>query len=325
MYDVAALSKVGIALNTTSIGAAAASFSRGILANKFECSLTKTVEPVPEVRGTLGPVRVSSGISTFAPALSFPLDTGDADSGSIGDFLACVFGTDTGTLSGGKYKHKFTINDTDQPNWINLYSNKDAVAKQVVGFRPTSVKITIKGGDTLCMVEVSGIAYNESDLASAQTLTYCDAMPITPQQVSTFTIGGSAVTNFEQVIITITRGQEGLPLLGNSTVIGKLVSGKDFSFDIEATGLNFANETERAKFKSMTSSSFVLTLTDAVSNYITFNMSEMYYKSWTDPSISAGDLLKMSFAGFATGAHVGQYVELQNLFASRYDTGAAIS
>jgi len=325
MDDLSQLKKVGINLGGTTFGALSTSFTRGLLATSFSVTPKQTVERVPEIRGDLSTLRVTKGILSYEPSLTFPLDTGDADSAGLGDFLASLFGTETGATAGaGLYTHTFTVNNTGAPPALNLYSNKDAVAKQIVGFRVGQVKITIKATEPVIQVEVSGIAKDESDLAETQTLAYCNSAIITPQMASALTLGGAAC-NFEDITITITREQESKKYIDNTRVINDLVSGKTFQVTIEATGVNFANETERAKFKTGTSSSFVLTLTDDVSNYITFNFSEIYYQSWEDPTLNDSNVLTIGLAALATGALTGVWVTIKNAYAKRYDTGADIT
>lgn len=325
MDKLSRLSSIGINIGGASIGALSASFTRGLAVSSFGVTPKQDVKPVPQVRGDLSTMRVTKGVISYEPALSFPLDTGDADSASIGDFLASVFGLETPTaVGGGIYKHKFTVKNTGTPPWLNLYSNKDAVAKQIVGFMVGQVKISIKANDPVINVEVSGIAKDESDLTGAQTLAFCDSGIITPQMATALTFGGAACT-FEEITLTFTRSQESKKYIDNTRTVNDIISGKDFTWTIEATGINFANETERAKFKARTSSAFRLTLTDDASNYIDFNASEIYYTSWDDASINDTDVLTIGIAALATGALTGVWVELQNAYAKRYDTGADIT
>lgn len=325
MDKLSRLSSVGIELNTGALSSVSASFTRGLLATSFSVTPKQEVKAVPEIRGDLSTKRVSKGIITYEPSITFPLDTGDATSAGIGDFLASVFGTDTGTALGGSlYKHKFTVKSTGLPPILNVYSNANAVAKQINGFLVGSVKLSIKANDPVIQVEVSGIAQNESDLVATQTLAYCGSAIITPQMATVLTFGGASCT-FEEITITFTRGQEGKKYIDATKVYNDIVSGKDFSYTIEAMGVNFANETERAKFKAGTASSFRLTLTDDVSNYIDFNASEMYYTSWEDPKLNDTDVLTIGIAGMATGSLTNVWVELKNAYSKRYDTGASIT
>lgn len=325
MDKLSRLSSIGINIGGASIGAVSASFTRGLSASSFSVTPKQEVKAVPQVRGDLSTMRVTKGVISYEPSLTFPLDTGDADSASIGDFLASVMGLETPTaVGGGIYKHKFTVKSTGTPPWLNLYSNKDAVAKQITGFMVGQIKVSIKANDPIINVEVSGIAQNESDLAAAQTLTFCDSGIITPQMAGTLTFGGASCT-FEEITLTLSRSQESKKYIDNTRVVNDIISGKDFSWTIEATGVNFTNETERAKFKAGTSSSFRLTLTDDASNYIDFNASEIYYTSWEDAAINDTDILTIGISAIVTGSLTNIWVELQNAYAKRYDTGASIT
>jgi hypothetical protein len=325
MDKLSRLSSIGISSGGASLGTPSASFTRGFAVSSFSVTPKQEVKPVPQVRGNLATMRVTKGVVSYEPSLSFALDTGDADSGSIGDFLASVLGLETPTaVGGGIYKHKFTVKNTGTPPWLNLYSDKDAIAKQIVGFMVGQIKISIKANDPIINVEVSGIAKDESDFAAPQTLTFCDSGVITPQMATVLTFGGAACT-FEDITLTFTRSQESKKYIDNTRVVNDIISGKDFAWTIEATGINFANETERAKFKAGTSSAFRLTLTDDASNYIDFNASEIYYTSWEDASVNDTDVLTIGIAALATGALTGVWVELQNAYAKRYDTDASIT
>jgi hypothetical protein len=326
MANVGALSKVGVALGASSYGTAASSFTRGLLVSSFTANPgSQSVDRVPEVGGTFRTRRVTKGPIDYEASLGFALDVGDAASAGIGDFLACLMGTDTGTLvAGPKYKHKFTTSASAVPAWLNLWSDKDDVFKQICGYRPNSIKVTINSGEGQSKVEVGGIAKTESDLNSDQTLVFSDEPLILASQATAFTVGGSTVTNFDSAEFTFSIDAERFRAISSSRDITNAYK-KSLRCQCALSGLTFGTETERAKFKATSSSSLVLTLTDPNSNYITFNFSEAYWSGFEGPNIDDTGLLKMSGTLMATGDPANIWVEIQNTYDKRYDTGATIT
>lgn len=314
--SISRLQKVGVALGTSSYGTAAASFTRGLLVSSLSVQPKGDPQRVAEVRGDLSTRRVTIPVIDFDATLKFLLDTGDANSAGIGDFLANVLGTDTKTGS-NPYVHTFTRLDSATPSWHNIYSDKDAVNKQYTGFRVSSVKFSIKGDAEQIDVEVAGVVKDESVLADAQTLSFSSAPLIPPSQASTFTIADGAVTNFDQVDITIFREIQRFHPISNSRRISAGYS-KTFGIDIAMQGLQFAAETERNKFLAVSSSSLNLILTDSASNYLRFNFPEMFYSSWPNESdINDTDLLRFSCAAIVTDGSAPQVI-LQNAQPTAY-------
>lgn len=319
------LQAVALALNSSTIGSLTTAFTRALLVSEFIANQEQKVEPVPEVRGSLAVRRVTKGIVDYKPKMKFALDSGDADSAGIGDFLASLIGTEAGSnLTGGFYGHKFTLKESVEPTMFNLYSTKDSVNKQYVGFRAGSLKLSMKASDAVITCEVDGIAKDESDLTAAQTLAYCDEELLTPHMATVFTLGGATIDSVESLDITIKREQEGIHTIGSTRTIGALASGKQFSIEIAMNGLTFADDTERAKFKAVTSSSFVLKLQDAAGNFIHFYFPAINYTTWDGPSITESDLMRTNAVAIVTGDPANWYIDLKNKYGSRYDTGAAI-
>ena len=221
------------------------------------------------------------------------------------------------------YKHKFTLKNTGQPCFLDIWSDKDQTHKVLLSNRVQSVKFSIDGKQGLINADVSMTAKDEAALVD-QTLAFSDEPLLTPHMATVFKVGGASVTNFESVEITLSREQESLMFIGNSRVTGDVVSGKTFMFDIVLSGLNFADETERAKFKANGSTSFELKLVDPNTNYLHFVCPEIYYKTFDGPSISDTDLLRISLAAFVTGSDTAHYIELQNRYTKNYETGATI-
>jgi len=322
--NVSVLQQVGVALGASTYGTAAVSFTRGLLATNFTANpASQTVERVPEVKGTYGINRVTKGPLDYDVSLGFPLDVSVNAAGGIGDFLAALMGTDTGSVNTGVYTHAFTVQESSLPCWLNLYSTKDYVPKQITGFRPSSIKFSIKSSDNFIPVEISGIAKDESDLVAAQTLTMASAQLIVPSNVTTFTVGGSTVTNFESVDITLTNEIERFrPLSSDRTILNAYR--KMWSVEIALSGLNFASSTQRSAYKDVTSSAFSLTLTDSGAKTLAFAFPECYIKSFEGPNVANTDLQKINMSLMATGTLANQTVTLKNTYANRYDTGAAI-
>lgn len=321
---ISALQQAGVALGAAPYGTAATSFARGLIVSSFTSNpAAQSVERVPEVRGTLGINRVTKGPLDYEVSLGFPLDVSTNNAAGLGDFLAALMGTDTGTVAAGVYTHKFTVSESSTPAYLNLYSTKDYVAKQVQGFRPTQIKVSLKSGDGFVPVEVSGKAQTESDLAAAQTLTFPAAPLIVPSNVTAMSVGGLAVTNFDTCDITLKNEQEAFRPLSSSRNVGEVYR-KAWSVEIALSGLNFASETQRTAYKDVTSSAFLLTLTDSGAKTITFAFPETYITAFEGPNVSDQDMLKINMTMMATGTLANQYVELKNTYTKRYDTGASI-
>jgi hypothetical protein len=328
--DVSQLTKVGVALGSGAYGTASGSFTRGILASAFGgVSPQHTVNRVPSVRGDMSTQKTTKGPIRYPGlAMTFPLDVGNLTSASIGDFLASIFGNESGVDEGaGIYSHQFDIQSaTDTPPWLNLWSDKDAVNKQIQGLRVGSLEFSLDGNadDGVIPVTVGGICQTESDLSADQSLVFSDEPLLTPADASTISIGG-AVTNFDILTITITRGQVGFKPISNVRTINELISGTEFSMIITAEGLNFATETERDKFKGNNSTSFALTLTDSNSNFLQVTAPVVDYQTFDGPDISDTDILKISCAMIVKDAPGDFYVKLQNEYSNKYTDGSAIT
>lgn len=325
MDDISKLKQVGVALGSGAYGTASGSFTRGLLVSNLSSNPGQTVEPVPEVRGTLETIRTTKGPIERPLSLAFPLDVGDASSGSVGDFLGSVYGSETPTnVGGGLYKHKFLLGNTGNPSWLNLWTDKDKTSRQIRGFMPGSVKFTVNAAEGQIPVEVEGLAQTEGDLG-AQTLAFADEPIIVPSEATVMKIGGSTVNEVESAEITVMREQEGIMVIKNQRFINELVSGKNFAIALLINGINFTDETERAKFIASNTSSFELKLVDGNSNYIHFQFPETYYQTFEGPDISGEDVLRISAAMIVTGDDANHFIELQNEYNKRYDTGATIT
>ncbi|MEO0205870.1 MAG: phage tail tube protein, partial [candidate division WOR-3 bacterium] len=247
---------------------------------------------------------------------------GSAGSGGIGDFLASIYGDETGSIpESGKYLHVFSLLESAFPPWFNLWSDKDAVSKQVVGFRCGSLKFTIDGKEGQIPVEVEGISKSESNLSS-QTLTFSDKQIVIPSNATTVKLGGSTV-DLESIEITIEREQEGINTVGTSRDISTLISGKTFKISFALSGLAFSNETERTKFKNVGSSSLELKIEDDAGWYLHFDFPEIYYTAFEGPSISDTDVLRVSLNGMVTGED--HSISLLNDYQYKYTDGTLIS
>jgi hypothetical protein len=324
MNIISQLHQMGVALGSGTYGDATVAFTRGMLVSALTMNPAKqTVQPINEVRGNLSIRRVTQGGLDYDGSLSFPMDVGDATSASIGDFIAALLGLDTGTSLGGSlYKHRLQVLDTATPPWLNLWSDKDAVLRQYKGFRPASIKISMKAGDGQISCEVSGLYKDEADLA-AQTLAFSTCPLLLPHNVVTFTVGGASVTNFDTCDIEIATTQEAFRALGNSRVVNNVYR-KDVKVEVSLSGIAFADETERAKYKANTTSSLGIKVTDSAANYLELVAPETYWTAFEGPNVSGTDLLKVSGKHLVTGALANWYFDLKNAYSKRYDTGAAI-
>lgn len=321
---ISALQQCGVALGVAPYSTAATSFTRGLIVSSYTANpATQSVERVPEVRGTLGIPRVTKGPLDYEVSLGFPLDVSTNNAAGLGDFLAALMGTDTGTVAGGVYTHKFTVSESSQPPYLNLYSTKDYVAKQIQGFRPTQIKFSFKSGDGFIPVEVSGKAQTESDLAAAQTLTFPAAPLIVPSNVTAFSVGGVAVTNFDTLDITLKNEQEAFRPLSSSRNANEIYR-KAWSVEIAMSGLNFPSETQRTAYRDVTPSAFLFTLTDSGGKTLSFVFPETYIPAFEGPNVGDQDLQHINMTMMATGTLANQYVELKNTFTKNYSTGASI-
>ncbi len=323
---VSRLKKVGLALGTGTFPAAAAAFTRGLFVQSFSSDPSQDVKPVEEITGKLLKKRATRGVIDYKPKLEFALDCGDGYGAHIGDFLASLLGTETPTnVGGGVYKHRLSINDTAEPSWLNLWSDKDPVVKQYYGFRPGSCKISLAAKDGEIKVSVDGVLVGTIDGYGSQTLAYTDEQILTAHDATVVTLGGATVTSFEKMDIEIKRGQEAQHFIGNSRLIGGLRSGKDFSATISFESVVFADETEKNKFLANTSGNFELKLVSPSGAYIDFVFGTMMYDKFEGPALKGSDILTQSGASFACGLEAALYIDIQNGYGYRYDTGAVIS
>jgi hypothetical protein len=328
MDGISRLKKVGVALGTSTYGTPTVSFTRGLAVKDFSSDPSQDVKAIPELRATLETRRTSKGPIDHTAKLSFALDVSDLTSAGVGDFLGSIYGKDTGTVVVGvptKYKHKLQLKHTGNPSWLNFWSNKDAVRKQVTGFMPANVKFSINAKEGSIPVEVDGILKDESALDSDQSLVFSDEPLLTAHNASVVKLGGADVTSFETTEIMLKRSQEGLNYIGTSRKIGELVSGKDFEIALTMGSILFANETERAKFLANTNSSFELKLLDANSNYIHFLFPEIIYSAFEGPALNDTDVLRLNMNALVTGDSANHFIEILNEYNKTYDTGATIS
>lgn len=326
MSDVISqLQQCAVGLGTSTYSTPSASFTRGLLVSQFTANpATQSVERVPEVSGSLRTGRVTKGPLGYDVTIGMPLDVGSASSGGIGDFLAALMGTDTATSGGvGVGTHVFTVAETSTPPYLNLYSTKDAVAKQIQGFRPSQIKFSVKSGDGMCAVEVTGKAQTESDLAAAQTLTFASVPLMVPSNVSAITVGGSAVTNFESVEITLKNEQEEFRPLSTSRTPANVYR-KAWSANIALSGINFAAETQRTAYIGVTTSAFALTLTDSGTGSLAFAFPQVNITSFEGPNVADTDLMKINMGLMATGTLSAETITLRNAYTTNYGTGIAI-
>lgn len=300
LYVSSRLKKIGIELGVAPYGTPATTFTHGLLASAFSCNPKTEVKGVPEVRGDFSTRRVTTKAALDHDlALSFPLDLGDTTSGNIGQFLAAIFGIDTKTGSGPSYIHTFSRADVSDPVWFNLFADKDFSPKQYLGFRAQTLKFSLKAGEGLINVDVSGIVKGESDLTNPGVLVFSAAPIVSPQEASVLTFGADTA-GFEELNITITRDVQRYRVIGASRLINNALT-KSFQIQVDAKGLVFASEVTRAKFLAGTSDSLALTLSDPTINSLAFNFGELYHTAYDGPDIKDTDLLNVSLASLITG------------------------
>jgi hypothetical protein len=315
---------MAVGLGTSTYATVSAAFTRGLMVSNFNAGPGKQkVDGVPEIRNKLEINRVTKGPIDYDASLSFPLDVGDATSASIGDFLGSLFGTDTGSVSTGVYTHLFTVLESSQPSYLNLYSTKDAINKQCVGFVPVELKLTIKQTEGLITCDVSGFYQSESDLVAAQSVVFSGEQCMLPSQATLLKIAGSSVANtqWETCTITIKRDYDKGRFIGTSRNIADRY-GKNFRTTVDLEGIEFADDTERAKFIANTTSSFQITLTESANHTLDLTLPTTYYTTWDGVNLNNEDVMKIKVSMLATGT--AQTCTLKNVFAARYDNGAAI-
>lgn len=330
MGNVGELDQVGLKLGDGTYGTEGGSYGRGLLVNSATFNPgTQTVEPVVEVSGTYDINRVTKGMLNYEATLGFMADAGgDGSGGSIGDFLASLLGTDTGVdEGGGDYSHTFKPSASATPPWLNFWSDKDVAGREYLGFYCTSIKFTISADAGMIPVEVTGIYKTETDYSTGSVTLAFDAEPLLlPSQVSTFSIAGSTVTNFNSCEITLTNETEAFTPLQNDRTISNAYR-KNVRANIALTGLNFATETERDKYTGVTAlggSGFIMQIDDSNSNYLKFTFPVGYYTSWEGPNISGSDLKTINTNILATGDVDNWAIKLFNQCSFNYGTGASI-
>jgi hypothetical protein len=323
MERIGELQLMALALGTSTYPTAAVAFTRGLLVSTFNAGAGKQkVDPVPEMRNKLEAVRMTKGPIDYDASMSFPLDVGDATSASIGDFLGSLFGTDTGSVATGIYTHLFSVLESAQPSYLNLYSTKDAVNKQCLGFVPVELKITIKNTEGLISCDVAGFFASEADLVAAQSIVVSAEPIMVPSHITLFKIAGTSVLNtqWESCTISIKREYEKGRYLGTSRNISDRY-GKNFRITVDLEGIEFADDVERAKFIGVSATSFQITLTASANHTLDLTLPETYYQTFEGPVMASGvQKIKCSMLGTNTS----QTCTLKNVYPNRFDTGAAI-
>jgi hypothetical protein len=319
--DIASnLHEVGIALGSGTYGDPALAITRGLLVENFSSGQESEVKPALELRGDKSSRRVTYGGLNYPVSGGMYLDVGNATSGSIGDILASILGAEAITAVGtGKYKHRLTLGASDLPPWFNLCSNLHPTPKQVSGVRFRSAKFSIPA-DGPAKVSFEGQAKTESDLA-AQTLAHSDAPILHGHDATTFKVGGSTVTNFDNVEITVGAGVDAFRGIGSSRDLTQLYN-KSSLIVATLSGITFEDEVERAKFKAAGSTSFQIKLADANGNYLEFYFPSVYYTAFTDPALGVDELLKLSCAIAVVGNPANWYIDLQSPYAVKFTDGA---
>lgn len=323
-FDTSSLNQVGIELGSGDYGTASGSFSRGMCVSAFDFGTAEqTVEPIPDIKGNFDIERVTKGMLAYNGSLAFALDVGGSTAGGIGDFLASLLGTDAGVdIGGGDFSHTFTVSKDETPPWLNLWSDKDAVQREYDGFYVTSIKFTFDSEGGSVPVEVTGIYKDQAGLNS-QVLTFQNTLPILPSLITIFTLATNTLTNFKTCEITLTNTTSPFTPLQNGRTIAEAFRG-DYQTTISLSGINFADETERAKFIAVTRTAFVLKATDANADYIQFTYPLCNYTTFTDPPLAGTDLKTISAELLVAGDNDDNKILLQNQYPSLYSTGAAI-
>lgn len=293
------LKKMGIEVGTGQFGSASTTFTHGLLGSALSVNPKTDVKAVPEVRGGFMTRRVTTNAGIDRDlTVNFPLDLGDMASGNVGQFLAAIFGVDTvGAAVGGIYPHVFTRLDDSQPPWFNIYSDKDPVPKQYMGFRPKTVKFTLKAGEGLIDTAVTGAVQSEETFSNPGTLVFSGSPIVTPQQV-TVSVGLCDVF-YEEITLEITRDNEAFRIVGPSRDIHDLLT-KSFQIKLTCKGLVMPSEVIRNAFLAGTSDQIVLTLTDGAGKTLVFNFPEMFYTVYDGPDLKDTDILKVSIDSIVT-------------------------
>ena len=328
--QISQLQQVGLEL-ADAAGDATTTFSRGMIVSKYTANPGKqSVARVPQVIGTKSIMRVTGpGPLDYDVSMDFPLDAGMTGTGGLGDILATLFGSDSPVnLGSGRYKHVFYILDSAILPWLNLFSTKDNVKKQILGWRADQIKFSFKSSDGHCMVSASGIAVNEQDYNSSTPFLAFSSQPLMiPAMTTTLTLAGTTILNIDEIDITLKNTNERFRPIRNSRVISQAYN-KAVEIEIAMKGLNFSSETFRTAYKNITAGpAFVMTITDTATtpNVLNFRFPTTYVKAFEGPNISDTDLMKINMTLLSTGDNTNNTISVTNSYSVSYDTGAAIS
>lgn len=323
------LKRVGLGIGTgTYAQYPAATFTRGLYVQTFDCDPLQDIKPIEELRGTLPPQRRTRSVLDFKPKMEFALDCGDAYGAGFGDMMGALLGTDTATIvSPGVFKHILTVADTVEPPYLNLWTDKDPVTKQYVGFRPGSIKIGLVAKDGEAKVTIDGILQKTIDGYGTETLVYTNEQVLTGHDATIVKLGGATVDlpeGFQKIDLEVKRGQSPQHLIGADRNIGRLISGTDFELKVSGDAIVFSDETEKNKFIANSAGQFQIKLVSPSSAYIDFDFGTMAYTKFAGPALKAGDVLTQSFDAFVYGLTSTFKITIQNGYGFNYCTGAAV-
>lgn len=250
---------------------------------EIDLLLAKGVRSIPDV--------VYKAQQGAAHAKSLKLKT-ELEPENCGEILEAAFGTDT--ISGsGPYTHTFTMAAKAQPSSQSLWVNNGATQINWSGCMLSKLVFDIKAGQFVTTeADFLGSKYASGTTHSP---SYSALYPFKFDQV-TFTVGGSGVTLYKDIKLTIDKMAAIDPLIGGS-IYSNVVYQKGLMLELAAT-IVVEDTTEWAKFTAGTATSFIIALTSTqqtsgVNYSLTFNIPVAYYKS--APMPLANGLIEIPF------------------------------
>jgi hypothetical protein len=193
---------------------------------------------------------------------------------NIGELLQAAFGLDTKTGAGPTYTHTYARQAVAQLPTYSLWVANGLNYPEFTGCMVDKLTFEMKAPEWVtCDVDWVGSKYQGG--GSTHTPSYSTLNPFKFDQVA-LTIGGSSVTTYSDVKLTIDNKVKLKPVMGGS-IYSNVVYSEGFEVTLAAT-MVVEDSTEWDKFIAGTSSSFVAAMTSG-SNSLTFNLPSMAYKA----------------------------------------------
>jgi len=204
------VSKIGIKKEQTH-GTAATGNYRGLLVSDFEAHEEKEASPYALASGVKG--TYDNNVSGSHQAISFTSYAAPTDltKGSLIDLVHMIMDRDAVTsVGGGVYKHTFSMQTVSKPSWSFWHDDgkSDTAPRYIIynGFVADTMEITIDKSDGKIPINMSGMAWQESD-GSSKTCPI-GSMTLWSPKDAVITIGGSTIYNFNSCTISFACGTE---------------------------------------------------------------------------------------------------------------------